>query len=147
VSIGDDSSALYTVPLNNHAPAVFEYAESGTGLQLVAAQDENAALIGSNNPARRGRPIVVYANGLGPVNNRPPSGEPTSADPLARTTVNPAVTIGGRPAQVIFSGLTPASVGLYQINLVVADDTPTGRQPLVITQSGVESKPVSVVIQ
>jgi uncharacterized protein (TIGR03437 family) len=81
------------------------------------------------------------------VTNTPASGELSPSDPLAVSQVQPTVTIGGRPAQVLFSGLTPSSVGLYQINLVPASDTPTGLQPVVITVNGIASKPVNIAIR
>jgi uncharacterized protein (TIGR03437 family) len=57
------------------------------------------------------------------------------------------VTVGGRPAAVQFSGLAPGFVGLYQVNVVVPPDAPTGVQPVIITVDGVASKSASVQIQ
>ena len=54
--------------------------------------------------------------------------------------MTPSVTIGNRPAQVLFSGMTPGAIGLYQINLTIAADTPAGDQPIVVTIGGVSSK-------
>jgi minor extracellular serine protease Vpr len=68
----------------------------------------------ASNPAQRGHYLIIYANGLGPVDNPPVTGETTPAQPLARTLVTPTVTIGGKPAEALFSGLTPGSIGLYQ---------------------------------
>ncbi len=147
VSIGDTSSAVYTVPLSDYAPAFFEYTEPSSGRQFIAALDENYRLIGSGNPARPGRTVQLYANGLGPADNQPPSGEVTPAQPLAQTRVIPSVTIGGRPASVQFCGLAPYNVGLYQINVVVPGDIATGIQPVVINASGVVSKTASLPIQ
>lgn len=146
VSIGDVSGALYTVPLNDYSPAVFEIPDP-SGTIVAAALDENFGLVTSANPLQRGRAGQIYGNGLGPVTNTPASGETSPADPLASSRVQPSVTIGGRPAQVLFSGLTPFTVGLYQINLVPAIDTPTGLQPVVITVNGVASKPVNIAIR
>ncbi len=146
VSIGDISSAVYTLPLSDYAPAFFEYQEA-TGRSFIAALDENYRLIGSANPARRGRVVQLYANGLGPVNNQPPTGEVTPAQPLATTPVTPEVIIGGRPAQVLFSGLAPYIVGLYQINVVVPTDAPVGVQQVTVRVQGVTSKAASLPIQ
>jgi len=146
VSIGDISSAVYTVPLNDFAPAFFEYLEA-SGRRYIAALDENYRLIGTANPARRGRIVQLYANGLGAVDNPPPSGEPTPAQPFARTRVIPEVSVAGRPAQVQFSGLAPGIVGLYQINVVVPPDAPTGVQPVVITVQGVASKAAQLPVE
>ena len=126
------ASNVITVPLAQYAPGIFEV--SG----LAAAQVfPTFALITRQAPAKRGDTIILYVNGLGPVTNPPASGEASSS---SQTTVLPTVTIGNRPAQVLFSGLTPGAIGLYQINLTVAADTPTGDQPIVVTIGGVSSK-------
>jgi uncharacterized protein (TIGR03437 family) len=148
VNVGDISSAEYNVPLAEYSPAAFEYDDPASGRRLTAAQNlPNYDLITVANPARRGQRVIIYANGLGPVANQPASGEPSSAQPLATTGVMPTVTIGGRPARVEFSGLTPGSVALYQINAVLAEDTPTGVQPVVIRIGDAESKAASLPVQ
>ena len=43
-----------------------------------------------------------------------------------RSTTTPTVLIGGKPAQVVFAGLTPSFVGVYQVNVAVPVGTPTG---------------------
>lgn len=141
VRVGDIPSAVFTVPLSDYSPAAFE----ANG--LAVAQDLNFNLVTRNNPARRGEAITIYANGLGPVSNQPASGEPSPAEPLARTRVTPLMTVGGRPAQVLFSGLTPPFVGLYQINIIVPPDAPTGVQTVVITANGIDSKTASLPVQ
>jgi minor extracellular serine protease Vpr len=142
VSIGPiTESPLYTVPLRNHSPAFFEMADpAGSGRRLLAALDENNQILTSANPARRGRIVQLFANGLGPVDNTPPSGEVTPASPLAQTLDRPEVTIGGQPAAVHFSGLTPFSVGLYQVNVVVSEGLAPGLHEVVLTIGGVRSR-------
>ena len=49
------------------------------------------------------------------------------------------MTINGNTVPTLFVGLTPGSVGLYQINLTVPTDTPDGNQSLIVTQSGTPS--------
>ena len=51
------------------------------------------------------------------TNGRP--GALTPASPLAPTVLIPTVTIGGLQATVLFSGLAPRNVGLYQVNVLV----------------------------
>jgi len=120
-------SDIYTVPLAAYSPGVF------------ATTDANGVVIGQANPARRGGTIIVYANGLGPVDRPIVSGDPTpSTLPLTNTRVSPAVTIGGSTAPVAFSGLTPGSVGLYQLNVVVPADAPTGTEQMKISIGGID---------
>jgi uncharacterized protein (TIGR03437 family) len=135
------------VPLNDYSPAFFEYTEASSGRMLAAGLDQDNKLIGTGNAVRRGRIAQLYANGLGPVDNPPPSGEPSPVSPLARTRIMPTVTIGGREAQVSFSGLAPYFVGLYQVNVTVPAEAPAGIQPIVISSNGVVSKTASLPIQ
>jgi uncharacterized protein (TIGR03437 family) len=115
--------------------------------RLAIAQDATYQLITAANPALRGQTIIVYANGLGAVNNTPPSGEATPPQPLAETLATPTVTIGGVSAKVLFSGLTPDSIALYQIDVTVPQDAPTGPQQVVITENGVSSQPANIPVQ
>jgi uncharacterized protein (TIGR03437 family) len=121
-------SDIYTVPLATYSPGVF------------AITDANGAVISPGNPAKGGQTIIVYANGLGPVDQPIVSGDPTpSTQPLANTRVTPSVSIGGSTAPVSFSGLTPGSVGLYQVNVVVPAGAPNGAQQMRISIGGVDS--------
>lgn len=147
VSVGDYSSAIFRVALNDYSPAVFEYTDPGSGRLLTAALDQRFGLVTSANPVRRGEAVQIYANGIGPVDNQPVSGEPASTIILSNCRTAPEVTIGGRPAQVLFCGLAPGFVGLYQINATVPADAPTGIQPLEIRSGGVTSKTASLPVQ
>jgi uncharacterized protein (TIGR03437 family) len=138
VTISQLPSNVYTVPLAPVSPGVFAIVDSTSG-----------AVITGSTPVKRGDVLVIYANGLGAVSNQPASGEPSPGppQPLATTSVNPSVTIGGSTAPLIFSGLTPGSVGLYQVNVTVPSDAPTGSQPLVIAINGVSSQAQTIVVQ
>ena len=57
------------------------------------------------------------------------------------------MTIGGRNAPVLFCGLAPGFVGLYQVNATVPSDAPTGIQPLVMKVGGVTSKSSLLPVQ
>ncbi len=140
ISIGNFSSGPYEVPLAKYSPAFYEYKDAGSGRTLIAALDERYALITPSHPARKNTIVQFYANGLGPVDNRPPSGELSPSSPLANTRVVPEVRIGGRPAHVDFSGLAPTFAGLYQINAVIPGDAPSGLQPVEIIMEGITSK-------
>jgi uncharacterized protein (TIGR03437 family) len=129
------------------SPAYFEYTDSTNSQLSVVAQDANFALITSQHGAVRGNAIVLYANGLGPVTNTPATGAPSSATNISKTTSTPEVTIGGKSASVLFSGMTPFTVGLYQINVMVPPDASQGLQPLTIAIGGVMGKSSQVFIQ
>ena len=141
------SGPSVTVPLAPTSPAFFEYTDAGNSQLSVVAQDSNYNFIGANNGAGRGKAIVLYANGLGAVNDTPPTGALTPTTVLSRTTTLPTVTIGGKNAQVLFSGMVPLAVGFYQINVTVPADAPTGLQPIVLAIGGVTSKQSQIVVQ
>ncbi len=146
VSLGELQTSVIELPIRNQSPAFFEYTE-GSGQRSAAALDVNFLVLGGTNPARRGAAVQFYLNGLGAVDNRPASGEVSPSQPLATTRVQPVVTVGGRPALVIFSGLAPGNVGLYQVNVVVPADAPTGRQPVTCTVNGVAAPSTFVTVQ
>lgn len=125
---------VVTVPISTYAPGFF----MNTG-NVADALDLSQQLITAGNPAVRGQTIQLFANGLGPVNNQPASGSPASTTTLSSTKTTPVVTIGGQPATVSFSGLTPGSVGLYQVNVQVPAGVATGNQPITISIGGATS--------
>jgi len=99
------------------------------------------------NPVTRGNIVQLYCNGLGPVTNRPASGEPAQGAPLSIVADNVTVTIGGQPATVEFKGMTPTAIGLYQLNLRVPTNINAGSQPLVLTVNGVAAKTVNLPVK
>ena len=115
-------------------PASMSLAASGPGIFTVTVNGrmQGAVLNKDNtlntpaNAARLGDVIQIYATGQGQVSNAPASGEPAPSSPLATTPVNPVVLIGGRQADIAFSGLAPGFVGLWQINAVVPATIPAG---------------------
>ncbi|HXJ43171.1 MAG TPA: S8 family serine peptidase, partial [Bryobacteraceae bacterium] len=87
-----------SLPLAAASPAFFEYTDSTNNALSLVAQNLDYSLITSQNPAGRGKVITLYANGLGPVNDTPPTGQQSSGTVLSRTTTTPVVMIGGKPA-------------------------------------------------
>jgi uncharacterized protein (TIGR03437 family) len=90
---------------------------------------------------------VIYATGIGRLTATPASGMGAPVSPLAAAVDTPTVTIGGLPATVIFSGLTPGSVGLAQLDVQLPATHPpssTGTLPLVIRFPGDTSSAVNL---
>jgi uncharacterized protein (TIGR03437 family) len=109
----------------------------------VAVRATNGALI-SYGPstgvpalaATRGETLILFGIGFGPVT--PSSVAITGRIVQETARINAAVTckIGGIDAEVGYAGLAPGSVGLYQFNITVPADAPTGDQPLELTVNG-----------
>ncbi|MBI1355933.1 MAG: hypothetical protein GC160_16455 [Acidobacteria bacterium] len=80
-------------------------------------------------PARPGDVLVIYATGLGPVTPEVPTGAAAPSSPLSYAVDMPIVNFGrlafGPLADPLFVGLSPTFVGLFQVNVVVPDQSPT----------------------
>jgi uncharacterized protein (TIGR03437 family) len=62
---------------------------------------------------------------------------PAPAVPLPNTVISASVTLGGAPLNVLYAGLVPGEVGVYQINASVPSGVPQGMDiPLVVSQAG-----------
>jgi uncharacterized protein (TIGR03437 family) len=144
VTIDQSVGKVVTVPIANYSPEFFQY-PYGSG--AIAAVDLSGQVITSSNPAKRGAAVSLYANGLGPVNNQPASGDTASLTSFSRTTTTPVITIGGQPADVSFSGLTPGLPGLYQLNVTIPANVTAGTQPVVLTIGAATAKTASIPVQ
>jgi uncharacterized protein (TIGR03437 family) len=144
-TISGQTSAPQTVSLAIYAPGIFT--ANGEGIGQGAVLDVNNQLIASGNPTTAGAVIQIYCTGLGPVTNRPATGAASPVSPLSQTTTTPKVVIGGVPAFVQFAGLTPTEVGVYQVNVVVPQGSPTGLSvPVTISIGGAMSNTVTIAV-
>jgi uncharacterized protein (TIGR03437 family) len=107
----------------------------------------NSEIVTLSNPVHRGDTLVIYATGLGATSPAVETGAPAPIEPLAYAIIPPVVSLGGIPLEVMYAGLVPNEVGVYQINVRVHDGVPTDMSvPLVISQgSSATSIPVRVV--
>ncbi|MGH9722693.1 MAG: BACON domain-containing protein [Bryobacteraceae bacterium] len=122
-----------TIALTPVQPGVAAFADG-----RLIAQHTDFSLISSSAPARPGEFIVIYLTGMGATDPQVASGAPSPAMP-ANVKFKPLVTIDGKSAQILFAGLTPGGVGLYQINLQVPADSRSGDLALVVEQEGAQS--------
>jgi len=123
-------------------PGIFALAEN-QGL----IQNEDGAVNDPGNPARRGSSITIWATGQGAVTPSVPAGQAAPATPLSKTIGTPAVTIGGIPAQILFSGLAPGYVGFWQINAIVPENAPSGDDlPVQVSLNGAASNTVTMAV-
>ncbi|HTC36487.1 MAG TPA: hypothetical protein VK724_24110 [Bryobacteraceae bacterium] len=133
------------------AAAVYVPASGTPG--IVALANNRAAVVNGDGvlnsgsaPASVGDEVVVYFTGGGPVQA---SGTLTAGDPspagLSPVEGDHSITVGGASATVVYMGLTPGSVGLYQANFIVPQ-VAKGTYPVVITIAGQASNnPVMTV--
>ena len=144
---GDETSAAQPVQVADVSPGIFTVNQQGTGAGAILHAD-NFQAVSASAPARPGEFLLIFCTGLGPVDPPVPSGDIAPAEPLARTITTPLVNIGGMPAQVTFSGLAPGFVGLYQVNVQVAQGVVSGAQEIEIIINGVPSREnVTIAVQ
>jgi len=120
------------------APSIFRTGMAGpeTGLATVFRYD-NGELITPTNPIHPDDIITIYATGMGPTSPAVDSGMPAPANPLPNTVIAASVTLGGVPLNIMYSGLVPGEVGVYQVNASVPAGVPQGMNiPLVVAQAG-----------
>ena len=141
------SSAPAALDLIAFAPAIFSVNQQGTGQGAIV--DTSYRLVDSLNPATPGITVVqIFCTGLGAVTNRPPTGSVASGDPLSSTSTLPTVSIGGAPAQVLYSGLAPGLVGAYQVNAVVPAGSTSGDEvPVTVSAGGYTSNTVTIAVR
>lgn len=105
--------------------------------------------MGRSNPAVAGSVIQVFATGLGPTTPQVKTGEAAPANPVAVLVPETQLTasIGGLPAEILFQGLAPGFVGLYQVNLRVPSGVPSGDVPLALTANGLRSNEALLAVK
>lgn len=141
------TSKFEAIGVAPYAPGIF--ATNGQGTGQGAILDTIYRLVDAANPASAGSTVVqIYGTGLGGVTNQPATGAPAPSHPLAATVTTPIVTIGGAPATVLFSGLAPGLIGVYQVNAVVPLASVKGSAvPVTIAIAGVASNTVTMPVR
>jgi len=139
-----DQSEPVDVTVAQTQPAIFTTNQAGYGQGAIFWTNpaNSYVLADTANPVPAGAVLEIYATGLGPVTRNVASGTVSPGDPPAEVQQTVSATIGGLPADIKFKGLTPGSVGLYQINTVVPTGIPPGSAvPIVISVGGQVSQP------
>lgn len=137
-----------TVQVSSAGPGLFvDFSDTGSPIsgRVINVEGGNA-INGPSAPALRGQIISIYGTGPGAV-DQPITDGAVPGSPVPNTVSTPDVYIGGRKAEVIFSGMTNAP-GLWQINATIPSDlAATGRVPLIVYSDGVDSNEVSIFVQ
>jgi uncharacterized protein (TIGR03437 family) len=145
---GGISDALHVTVLAA-APSVFHSGDAGPLTDIpTIVRAANSGLVTVSNPVHFDDRLTIYLTGLGRTTPDVPTGAASPASPLATPILPVTVTLGGTQLPIEFAGLTPGSVGVYQINVVVPfKGVPTGFDiPLTISQGGASTAvPVRVV--
>ena len=131
VTFQGQTPVTFSVPVTPTAPGIFTMDASGGGQAVAFNQD--GSLNSKTNAAAAGDVITIYATGAGMT-------EPAGQDGLVegdifRTTIGTtSLMIGGKAAQVIYSGSTPGQLsGIVQMEAVIPAGASAGAAAVVLT--------------
>lgn len=148
VSTGAGNSAAVNMPLTSAAPGLFYIFTDSTGVNRPGAYNNsdgslplptNIQVPGyTSRPSKPGEALILFCTGLGAVTNQPADGAPGLAQaPFSTTLGTPTVLVGGVPATVLFSGLSPQYPSFYQIAITVPNVAAGNAVPLQIQMNGI----------
>ena len=125
VTTAAGASPAFTATINTRQPQLFAPASlNAGGKQYVAAFFSDGSLAlpangfgGAGRRAKAGNILVLYGIGFGAVTPNSPAGQIVQQGNTLIASLQ--VKVGGVPAVLMYAGLVPGSVGLYQFNVVV----------------------------
>ncbi|HEY1756516.1 MAG TPA: hypothetical protein VGG72_14035 [Bryobacteraceae bacterium] len=123
-------------------PGVATYADGVT----LNAQHLDFTSVTAASPAHPGETVIAYLEGMGVTNPPVLSGVAAPANPLAYTAIQPTVTVNHENAAIVFAGLSPGIVGVYQIDFTVPATAATGNLPVAITQGTATAQPTMMPV-
>jgi uncharacterized protein (TIGR03437 family) len=138
VRTGGQASDAFSVTVQPFAPAIFRTGQAGDQTRLATViRARNNDFVNFTNPIHPNELITIYLTGLGQVSPGVAFGDGAPFDPLALALTTPVVTLGNVELPILFAGLVPGSVGVYQINAFIPDYVQSAVQtPLEIRQGG-----------
>ena len=113
------------IALSSASPGLFAANGSGTG--QIAALNADNSLNSSSNPVTHGTVIQLFGTGQGFVANAPLMEFPVLS--LVPTSATPLVLLNNvfvPSTNVQYTGLAPAEVGVWQINVLIPTTTVPG---------------------
>jgi uncharacterized protein (TIGR03437 family) len=148
VTVQGKGSASATVTLASYSPGIFTFTPTGSTQSLGEfLHVKDSSFVTAQSPAQPGETLVVQAAGLGPTSPSVATGAASPGTPSpATTTVQPTVSVGCQQGTVIFSGLSPGIVSLYQVNFTLPASVPGGNLPVTLSIGGQTSNSVTLVV-
>lgn len=139
------TSAWVPIAVANSAPRFLTWSQTGAG--PVAATSSSYRILDAKNPAQAGDYIVVYMIGLGQTTPAAATGKaaPDGVSGPLETIGNVTVTIAGQTVNAAFAGLSPGSVGLYQVNFQVPNNVVAGDYPIQVGVGTARSQTVGTL--
>ena len=145
--------------IGSSSPGFFSLSRDGKG--QAAALNEDGTPNGAPSPAARGSVAQLFGTGQGPVIPEVADGEAAPSGSLAKTVAVPTsdgtsclnsqpsvcVAIGSTFGEVLYSGLAPGFVGVWQINVRIPANAQTGNQNVRAVINATPSNIVTLAIR
>jgi uncharacterized protein (TIGR03437 family) len=116
-------------------------AGAGTG-RVIAFHGTDSSQVLEGSPAARGEILTLFGTGFGAVGGANEIGRPAAG--AAAVTAPVEISIGGVAVpddHICYAGLTPATAGLYQINVKIPAGVPPSQAvPLAVRIGGVAAQ-------
>lgn len=137
VSTSGGTSAAFTVNVNATEPGLYAPPSlKVNGTQYVGAFfTDFVTNVTPSTPAKPGSTIILFGLGFGGVTPNTPAGQIVPAANALTTPVQ--FFFNQTPATVLYQGLTPGLVGLYQFNVVVPNVSSPNPVALTFSQGSV----------
>jgi len=136
-------SARFTLTVTPQAPSIF--------IQDLAAnigaviKNSDFSLVTPANPAAAGDILLIYSTGLGQTTPALQTGSLRPRNGFNNTAAV-AVSIGGQPANIVYSIASPGFAGLYQ-TAVATPEGIHGTVPLVLKANAAASNSVNITVK
>ena len=146
VSFNGQTSVGMTLPVVEAEPGLFAADATGKGQGAILNQDYSVN--SASQPAAAGSTVMLFGTGGGVT--IPPSIDgglnpiPGPDVPLGALALTATATVGGEPAPAVpYAGPAPGLVaGIFQINVTIPNDAPSGSLPVVVTLSCATQSPL-----
>ncbi|HLK22193.1 MAG TPA: hypothetical protein VKT81_24770, partial [Bryobacteraceae bacterium] len=151
IQAGEALSQPVPVDIVAAVPGVFTQNQSGSGPGAILVQPAGSTKTAMNtpaNPAHAGDALLIFCTGLGTVTPKVTAGSVAPSSPPAKIDNALSVSVGGHDAQVLFAGLAPGFVGLYQVNVTVPSGIAASDDvPVLMMEAGTTSAPVTIAVK
>ncbi len=143
VTIGGQTSAAITIPVDGLAPGLFSTSQNGKG-EAAALHTDGVTPISTQKPAKPNEVIVLFGTGLGLLTPALPTGHAAKNN---STALIPTVTVDGKNADVQFTGAAPGFVGLNQVNIKIPPGTRSAPDiPIALSIGEKQSNTVTIAV-
>ena len=115
------------VPMAPVSPGLFTVNAQGFG-QLMAVNDDGT-MNSANSPVARGHVVSLFGTGPGVIPGAPPDGQAATGQVPTKNTPNVGIGTAFVPsANIMYSGLAPNMVGMWEIDVMVPEATAPSTQ-------------------